>query len=447
MGAIFSIDKYTPLVLYGAATTAALLFRRFVSWNLNVSAFIDKRADEINTFLGCPVYRIDNSELDRENVVVLFAVKNVFEHSRIAKKLYDAGYKKLIYRPYNALNGKGNKEEQRLDEIYSLITEADSFISNNFTSIPVLDAMKTADFSEHGVISKVDGLVTFYLPVSMIFTDKDGNESNFQYSVLCLKPHINFVKFLLGNGGELQSYLDYCINAAKKTGVVKITQAWKENVIANRSEVFFDMLHKYNLEPDFFIRKAVDVVWNDERAYFNLNSGKHRAAFLCALGKNYIAVRSSVSDYKKYLMHIKVDAIWTKSLSKYEDGFSPPIENPFFYECARYSEHFWFALLRKIAACIAEWYYDSGSILKGLHFYNEISDADFLCSFLLRMGCSVSYNGEHYYDIAILNRYEENSVKSTHYIVLSDNEIFRYEYCLTFCIYRGRGKTLFIYAW
>lgn len=415
---IFFIDKSTPLVLYGAATMGTLYYKKYKEWGLDVNAFIDKRAWEIKEFLGLPVYDIENDGLDKENVVVLLAVKNVFEHSRIAKKLYKAGYKKIIFRPYAALDGKGTKKENLLNDVYSTLTDADVFDLEKLKKIPELNPCPIPLVEEHGVISKSTECVIFYLPVTMLFSDKKGVNEERQYPILCLKPHINFVKALLGNGGEIDSYMNYCITAAENIGTVKITEAWKQNVIANRSEVFFDMLHKYNIEPDFFINKAINVIWNKERGYFNLNSGKHRATFLCAIGKNYIPVKTSLDDYEAYLTSMDANKIAKEFSEQYEDGYACPVENPYLYEIARYSENRYFNLLRKICDKLSLWYYDNGKILSQLRIYDELSESPFCDSFFNRAGYAVSKENDIQYDVAILaDKGNHRNIKAQYYLV------------------------------
>ena len=420
----FNIDKLTPLVLYGAATMGTLYYKKYKEWGLDVNAFIDKRAGEIKEFLGFPVYDIENDVLDKENIVILLAVKNVFEHSRIAKRLYKAGYRKIIFRPYAALNGNGTKDERSLNEVYSALTDADIFDSEKLKKIPALNPCLIPQLEEHGVISKTAESVIFYLPVTMLFSDKKGMNENSQYPLLCLKPHINFVKALLGNDGETDSYMNYCVTAAKNTGTVKVTEAWKQNVIANRSEVFLDMLHKYNVEPFFFINKAINVIWNKEQGYFNLNSGKHRAAFLCAIGKNYIPVRTSMEDYNAYLTLQDAKKIVNEVFEQYEDGYAYPVENPYLYEIARYSENSYFNLLRKICDRLSLWYYDNGRILSPLKIHDELSEAPFLDLFFKRTGYNVSTESDIQYDVAILaDEDNKKNIKADHYFVYKNRNL------------------------
>ena len=428
MNQTFSLDTSVPVALYGAATIGTLLYKKYKEWKLNVVAFLDKRADEIESFIGLPCYSVENDILDKQNVVVIVAVKNVFEHSRIATKLQKSGYKRIIYRPYNSLNDNGSPEENCLNGIYSHITEDAFFDAALYKVVPFVDALASIPLKERGVIKKENGNVTFYLPVTMLFKDKKGAELERQHSILCLKPHVNFAKFIIGNGGEVESLLNYCIVEANKMQTIKVTDAWKKNVIANQSEIYLDMLHKLNLEPDFFINKSVNVIWNDERKYFNLNSGKHRASFLCAAGLNYIPVSCSEADYKKYLAAIDISATQKKINSMFDDGLSYPVENPFFFDSSRYGEQFWFLLVRAVAGRIMEWYYDNGKILKGLKVYWSISKTEFLENFLIRIGCrlekesTASVSG--FYDIAFVDATDKaNLVAAEHCFLMTQTPV------------------------
>lgn len=420
----FNIDKSTPLVLYGAATMGTLYYKKYKEWGGDVKAFIDKRAGEIKEFLGLPVYDIENDGLDKENVVVILAVKNVFEHSRIAAKLQKAGYKNIIFRPYNSLNNNGSEKEILLNDVYSHITEDIDFEYELYKKIPFVDATATNELKEQGVIKRGNDNIIFYLPITMLFADKKGIETERQHPVLCLKPHVNFCKFLLGNGGEVESLMDYCIKAAKNIGTVEVTKAWKENVIANQSEVYLDMLHKYNVEPDFFVNKAPSVIWNEDRKYFNLNSGKHRASFLCAVGRNYIPVKASPDDYEAYLASMDANKIAKEFSERYEDGYAYPVENPYLYEVARYSENIYFNLLRKICDKLSLWYYDNGIILSTLKIYDELNEALFLDSFFKRVGYNVSTESDIRYDVAILADVGNmGNIKAEHYLVYKNGNL------------------------
>ena len=118
----FQLDKSVPLILYGAATIGRLLYQYLTGQNFRVAGFMDTRADEIGELCGLPVFSVDDDKVSRECVIII-AVKNVFEHERIAAELQKRGYYRMIYRPYEVLGGQGNSLERELNEVYDKIAD------------------------------------------------------------------------------------------------------------------------------------------------------------------------------------------------------------------------------------------------------------------------------------------------------------------------------------
>lgn len=383
----YTLTKDDRVILYGAATMGTILLKKLQEKGYETECFFDQRADEIQTHCGLLVYRPEIYDQEKEKAVILLAVKNVFSHSQIAAKLLRLGYKKIIYRPFHALDGSGTKQEMELNERYGILTEDGNTQERMVLPLPTENIQRNQ--TDQGIIKK-GSTVTAYVPVTMLFTDK--KEGIAQLSVLFLKPHINFVKYLFGmDGGEKESYLKFCIQAAERTGNVKITDQWKENVIANRAEVFCNMHHMYQIKPSFFIDQAIQTEWNTKRNYFNLKSGKHRAAFLTAIGKNYLPVTMSLQDYQLYLNHMKEKKIRQFLTRQDEKGFSAPIEHPYFYEESCFGGSFWFVLLRTIMRYFNDWFYQGygADVVKRIRMVVELPDQGFIRRFFMRMGCQV----------------------------------------------------------
>ena len=142
----YSIDKDEKLYLYGAATIGFLQHNTLSKKGYRILGFIDRRADEIKKFCELPVFRPDDKNLDK-NITVIVSVKNVFEHSRIAKSLNDYGFSKIIYRPYNALNASGDDLETRLYNVYDEILN-----DNGITEIRDIPFYISAEIKFHGKI-------------------------------------------------------------------------------------------------------------------------------------------------------------------------------------------------------------------------------------------------------------------------------------------------------
>lgn len=384
----FRLDKKTPIVLYGAATIGNLLYKHFTQNGYEVKGFIDMRAGEIKDMCGVPVYGMDDGCLSRDFVIVI-AVKNVWEHGRIADELIKRGFYRLVFRPYACLEGKGGKEEKELNSIYDKLTDLTK--ENVFFEgdVPLADQYYHREWSVN-ILEETEEAVTIFVPVTLLYTDKKDGVPEFP--VLFLKPHLQFIKYVMGmEGGSVKDYMQYCLEGASKVGGFETTDAWKENVIRSRAEVYIKMNHMYNLERDFFIRQAPHVHWNIERKYFNLQSGKHRVTFLAAKGDNYVAVKMTKGDYADWIRENLAKETGDFLEGQCRSGKAVPVEHPFFYEYSCLEEQFWYQLIRKMMEKVSEEYYvDSGTdLLKGKKFLVSLYDDGFVKRFLKRCGFEV----------------------------------------------------------
>ena len=93
--------------------------------------------------------------------------------------------------------------------------------------------------------------------------------------------------------------IEFCKVAANEKGS-RITKAWEKSVIKNRTEVFENMNCSYEYDQNFFVRNAAPAEWN-EKGYFNLISGKHRATFFIAKGQNAVPLNICEEDFQKWI--------------------------------------------------------------------------------------------------------------------------------------------------
>ena len=387
---LFELNRKSRILLYGAASIGGILFKKLSDEGFNVVGFIDKRAEEIKHYYNRPVYTIFEGPANKQECIVLIAVKNVFEHTRIASDLRREGYEKIVYRPYRALNGDSSGTYGLMNQCYTDLTLADlSEISK--VQIPVVndDDFLGTEITGVSHVEKMDKYLV-YVPVTMVFTDRKDNKPEF--SVLFLKPHINFIKYILGyEGGEYDSYLKYCEYAAYNSGNILVTEKWKENVIRNRAEVITNMNHRLNVEHSFFERNAPDAKWNAAKKAFNLNSGKHRTVFLAANGFYYIPLKVSEIDYKSYLSYIDAEELSKKFTGTYVSGYCPPVENPYFCSESWAVECFWFGVVKTVMNVLMNALYIDTDIdvFRGKKAVVQIPDGGLINRFFERMGLEI----------------------------------------------------------
>lgn len=342
----FILDKKHDIYIYGAAATGEIVYNILFERGYTITGFFDKRASEIKRYKGIPVIDLDkciklaNCE---KPVIIIIAVKNVFEHEKIAEKLVKIGLQYIIYMPYSAVKGKGDERELKLYNIWNDIMK-NTF--NEFVEIPVTTEINKYVYKDYSLIYKINDQERIsYIPIDVLYTDKKNDKNMWgDIPVLSLIPHINFFRWLDGQAGyDYLEYLDFCIDSAKRRNI-KITDEWKKNVIRNRSDVYGNMNEHLERNYDFFIKNAPNVIWN-KNGYFNLNSGKHRTAFWIAKGRRFIPVRITEDDYNSWLSASLTDKV-IKELKEAEvSELKGPVAHPYFYDISCENKDFYYNFL------------------------------------------------------------------------------------------------------
>lgn len=380
-------------VLYGAAAIGGLAKKAIESMGDVVIGYIDRRAFELNEYNGVPVYSPDQipPTFCKEDIVTFIAVKNVFEHEKIARRLYRSGLKKIVYKPYNVLIGVGTEEENALADLYDLIYEGN--VQSAALAIPQCFAEGSKELFDYAKIEQKDNNIVAYIPTEFIFTNnycEGGMKKWGNIPIAGLFTHINFFRSL---GGDISASVDpyveeYCVYTATLQGNIRITNAWKENVIENRTQIYEQMREAQNIDPDFFVRNAATAVWNGEKKYFNLTSGKHRCSFLAAQGMKYIPLRISLMDYETFANRKYAEQI-AEEIYNTGDGCNVP--NPFFYRGAfnrdRGSHDFLLWFTKYYAQKI---YREHGKVdFSKLYVYELQHDYGHMARYLSRIGARV----------------------------------------------------------
>lgn len=356
-GKKYTINQRTSIIIYGAATTGALIYSTFIKEECNVIAFIDKRADEIESYYDLPVLNLEQAgELFKENkeIIVIIGIKNVFEHEKIAKELWYLGCNKIIFRPYNVVKGKGEEWDKALNKAYSNILQGE---------IPEegyeIEGFEEQFFLDKAVIESDDQYVVANIPIYYVFTDRKGKNSLWEdISCFGLVPHIGLFKFFLGIDNEdYLEYIKFCREAALKSGGIKVSKAWEESVYKNRLDVFNHMQYEWEHDRSFFIKNAVEADYN-EKGYFNTKSGKHRIIFMLVNGKRYVPLKVTKADYEKWSSAQRAKEIKLILSRMKRESLPVILGNPYFYDfpcsASSFYEH---VLIQLISAIYQEQYY------------------------------------------------------------------------------------------
>lgn len=354
------VDQETPLILYGAATMGGIVYSNLRAKNYHVIGFFDKRADEINEYMGLPVFQYQNTiSIDLENIVILITVKNVFEHSAIAKELLQFGYSNIIFFPIEVLEDRGEPSHYEMETNYQYFVNKDFSGNEIITFQPVTKDFFQDPINDIIVLEESDRTMVVPLFIGELMIDQDlqhpeAREAN----VLLLQPHIKFFQLMLGEPeGEVESYMNYCIQAARENDSIQRTKRWMENVIANRRDIFNRLEYGSMLNSRFMVQKAPMVKWNPN-GYFNLLSGKHRCAYFISKKQFYMPVCMSKEDFFQWKQVSKDKLVENKELAKSNEKLA--FENPFLYQKINADKGFYHLLLFYIAAKIHEYWNGNG---------------------------------------------------------------------------------------
>lgn len=385
---IFKLDKNTSIYLYGAAAIGSIIYNNLTKSGYKVSGFIDNRADELDDYYGLPVYKLDEFDKDAESLIVV-AVKNVFEHEQIVKRITKQGYYNIIYKPKAVLNNCGTEEDLVLSALY------DAMLDGNITDVYKIRKTYKAniyEYQDYSVIKEYDnGEIIAKIPIEFIYTNNyDTAFSRWgNLSIMAFFTHVQFFRYMLGDkDSSTEYYVDtFCTESAPKG--VKITQKWKENVVRNRSMILENMNLASELDPDFFIRNAPEAEWN-EKGYFNLTSGKHRAAFFAAKQYKYVPLKISKNDYISYVNENGVRTV-INYIENNNLELTSVISNPYFLRYPTLNNEFYYNFLFKCSNYMSQRMFEENENVdfKSVNIIDNTSNyLGYGCHFS-RMGCNV----------------------------------------------------------
>lgn len=343
------------VILYGAATTGGILYKGLCKQGIYVKAFVDKRAHEIDKYQGIDVLSIEelNSISDKDDIVVIIAIKNVFEHEKIANLLFSGGFQNIIYRPQNTLEGRGTDNENELNKIYDYALEGKLTIGMSWSR---KNRVTFPEVKDNALLCENGHMVSVRISAAFIYSDLYDNKELIwgdipMYSLL---PHLGLFRSYSGIRDDYKDlYLVFCHEAAARSGGIVTSKEWENSVLNNRLDVFQHMEYAWNNERDFFEKCAVPAKLNS-KGYFNVVSGKHRAVFEIVKGARYIPLLIDRKQYNKWLRTDLVEPLYAFLAEKFIEGLKYPILHPWFYKFPSQAGSFYYEFIEKVSFAIYE---------------------------------------------------------------------------------------------
>lgn len=346
----FYLKKEYRYLIYGASVRGKEMLKGLKAAGYCVTAFLDRRAEDLKIVNGIPVYHPEKFEHnDFENTIIIVSISNPFEHTMIADYLHSFGYEKIIYAIFPGMDHT-NEEISELDQTYANIQDGTVTEQNVF--FQYTDQWMDLIFKDGACIQKDDKFVVAYLPIDMCFMSLRDYYYNF------------FGKAIMDNSPEMEERFNMPVYMAayeqhnmfkafygtlsKRGKVIKaFTNFWKNNLciygdtfsrtpegeeamLINRCNAFWGMFQAYQRSGmDYFIQHPVEVYWNTN-GYFNCVDGGHRISFLLAMGLSFVPALISNHDYAQWINKEKLRDCIDFAKEKHIPAAYAPIPHPHF---------------------------------------------------------------------------------------------------------------------
>ncbi|MNG68193.1 hypothetical protein D3C79_265210 [compost metagenome] len=379
----------TPIILYGAAHRGTMV-SRYLRGSCNVTGFIDKRAAEIANHEGLPVTRV--IEADKTSLVVV-CVNNIFEHESIALSLAAEGFERVVFCPVNGSNMAWRSAEDRAH----MASVHDAIIGEQLTlpvEIPALKGLFHPEYKDEALIRAEAGEVLAWIPAVLVCARRNGNGLFKDSPVFTLFPYLELFKWFDGEAeATADHYMDlYCRNAANQFGIAQ-TAAWVDNVLRSRRQVYERMRQTESIDPLFFVNHAVKADWNSDESHFNMDSGKHRAAFLIHRKRSLVPLKLAAADYEAYLNRPALTAL-IDCMARSEITELPyPVMHSYFLRAPyRADSAYHESLLKLCRVLVLKNFRESGKVsLRGVRLLAGSADLEPLAQAFAVLGCSIRY--------------------------------------------------------
>lgn len=416
----FYINKNVAIIIYGAASIGILAYQELNKNYYNIIGFIDQRHYEIKQRFSKPVWGIKEvpDYIDKQNVIIIVGVKNVFDHDDIVFNLTQCGYQNILFKPSSVIAGCADNNAKSIGLAY------DNLLNGQTWELPVA---KTFELQKQNLVDnclKIDegDYKVCLIPIEQIFTDfyEDGSTPFEDVPIFALYPHIDLFRFLGGNiEASYTNYLDFCCNAAATVGQIEITDGWKQYTLRNRSIIYEQMSISLELDFNFFIRNAPNAVYNI-KGYFNLKSGKHRAAFFVSRNFKYMPLKINTDDYNKYINIKSLQNLISYIEENRIYKSKAPIPHPYFFKFVCNNIEFYRTYIYRITDFLSKEF-----DFKTLSILDRNDDDGYTARYLSKTGCKVTRASCEVFE-SLLNDvfYADSMLYETNY------EVQRYDICL-----------------
>ena len=304
----FCFANDLQVILYGVNAYSNSMYQRLLNAGYTVSAYFDRRYEELGGTCSIPVYGLSNhpfAEANKDHFCVLIMLQNAMQHEPIAFEFLQQGFHKIIFVPMRSRLEE--KTAQTLRFQYNLLLTGQFQL---LKGVPLLnEAAVRAELDDSFTIIREEGTQKIvWCPAELLYTNPSRvcrEKTTQRYANVPLYsyyPYVSLFEYLQGLEGEKRQYLnEYGTNSCKyKNSLTDMAILLQRKRLL---EIYQDAL---NDGMDFFISSAPPAEWNAQSGVFNLLEGQHRSLFLVMEGFRYIPIRISQSDFDAWNINFPI---------------------------------------------------------------------------------------------------------------------------------------------
>lgn len=372
----FQIKYNSEFVIYGAGERCHQICEGLKIMQHSVLCIFDQHADEIGYLDNIPVYKLSEEPTEikyNKDVIVIISLLNALQHENIAQKLWDSGYRNIVFLPIRYFN---------LKQTSSLYTVYNALISNNSCDylgvkceeLPSILMQKS--FLENMELMKEDAISLIQLPIEFFFSEKASISNDLSTeikekrkisnqftggNIISLDPYLNLWRYLETGEGDIKQYM--------LTQVKSYDEKEIHRVLMDRKKLLELYNYAYECNNEFFLNSPPCVRYI-EPCKLEIIDGHHRASYLIYKGHKSLCVNLKKEDFYKLISENIINDIKHLTnrsyyielpLNKQEMMFYDLDNRFFYYEIAK---HIGNSKIGNVVVCCCDYGYIARNMIR-----------------------------------------------------------------------------------
>lgn len=332
-------NKSTPIYLYGYNINSELAYTRMKQEDYNIVGIIDKNAENLKGKTNVSaIMSVESCKnfVEFDISVLIICLRDVNKHDLLARRLYELGWKYLVFLPMS--NYFGGCGASYLRMAYNC------FYSGQYDDILWVphfkECLNTIFSLEDCIWHQTENMVIAWCHVSLLYGpdyEETLNCANrfqgkkvwpeYNLPLVAQRTFLGLMEFFEHTGNECEYYIESKLSCRGENE--KLIS--KTELLQDRWRGFQKYAFEFQRSRDFFASSALIVRWN-KRGYFNVIDGNHRSAFLIQHGFSYLPIKLTRQEYNDWINEPALNLIKKNFLDTQEMETVTPIPHPAFYK-------------------------------------------------------------------------------------------------------------------